>query len=165
MDYQIRHLEAEDAEAIRDILNSMTTIHGSMRVPYPSLESTRERVKPKEGVIKLVACHDETVVGFSELITNPDVPRHSHASEINMIAVHENWQCKGVGRALMEAMIDLADNWLNLRRVGLTVWKDNEHAIRLYEKCGFSVEGTMRDYVFRRGEYIDAILMSRLRAN
>ncbi len=161
--YDIRHLQAEDAEAVHEILSAMTTMMGTMRVPYPTLESSQARVKPVDGIIKLGACHEDNVVGFSELITNLDVPRHRHAGEINMVAVHEKWLCKGVGRALMEAMVDLADNWLNLHRIGLTVWHTNDHAIRLYEQCGFVVEGTMKDYVYREGEYLDAVIMGRIK--
>ena len=39
----------------------------------------------------------------------------------------------------------------------------NKRAISLYEEFGFEVEGTMRDYVFRDGEFVDALLMARMR--
>ncbi len=54
---------------------------------------------------------------------------------------HDQWQGRGVGRALMEAAVDLADNWLSLTRLELTVFADNAPAIRLYERVGFEVEG------------------------
>ena len=60
-------------------------------------------------------------------------------------------------------MIDLADNWLNLRRLGLIVFADNEQAIGLYERLGFQHEGVMRDFGFKRGAYVDAVVMGRLR--
>jgi hypothetical protein len=41
------------------------------------------------------------------------------------MAVHDDWQGKGVGAALMEAALDLADNWLNLTQVELNVYTDN----------------------------------------
>src|SRR5712691_4482721 len=47
-----------------------------------------------------------------------------------------------VGTALMTAAIDLADNWLDLSRLELTVYTDNEAAMRLYKKLGFVIEGT-----------------------
>ena len=42
------------------------------------------------------------------------------------MAVHDKHTGKGVANALLSAMIDLADNWLNLRRIELTVYCDNE---------------------------------------
>jgi putative acetyltransferase len=59
--------------------------------------------------------------------------------------------------------MDLADNWLNLRRLELEVYTDNEPAIRLYERFGFEREGTLRQHAFRAGRYVDSYLMARLR--
>jgi putative acetyltransferase len=47
-----------------------------------------------------------------------------HVGSIGM-AVRDDWQGKGVGTALMEAALDLADNWLNLTRIELRVYTDN----------------------------------------
>jgi len=79
------------------------------------------------------------------------------------MAVRDDWQGKGVGTALMQAAIDLADNWLNLTRLELEVFVENTPAIRLYEKCGFTVEGTLVDFAFRDGQYVDTYIMARLR--
>jgi putative acetyltransferase len=79
------------------------------------------------------------------------------------MAVRDDWQGKGVGTALMEAALDLADNWLNLTRVELSVYTDNAAGVALYKKFGFEVEGTHRRYAFRNGEYVDAYSMARIR--
>jgi putative acetyltransferase len=78
-------------------------------------------------------------------------------------AVRDDWHGKGVGTALMEAALDLADNWPNLTRLELTVYADNAAGIALYEKFGFEIEGTHRRYPFRSGEYVDAYSMARIR--
>lgn len=52
------------------------------------------------------------------------------------MAVRDDWQGKGVGSELMEAALDLAENWLNLTRVELSVYTDNEAGIALYKKFG-----------------------------
>jgi putative acetyltransferase len=63
----------------------------------------------------------------------------------------------------MEAALDLADNWLNLTRIALTVYTDNKAALALYKKFGFEIEGTHRRYAFRDGGYVDAYSMARIR--
>ena len=63
----------------------------------------------------------------------------------------------------MEAALDLADNWLNLTRVELTVYTDNAAGIALYEKFGFGIEGTHPRFAFRNGEYVSAYSMGRIR--
>lgn len=79
------------------------------------------------------------------------------------MSVHHEFQGKGVGTALMAACVDLADNWLNLTRLELEVYSDNQAAIHLYERFGFTYEGTLQQYAFRDGEYVDSNMMARLR--
>ena len=79
--------------------------------------------------------------------------------------MHEDWQGKGVGKELMRAIVDLADNWLNLTRLELEVYADNQAAIRLYERFGFEVEGKLRQHAFRDGQFVDSIVMGRIRPN
>jgi L-phenylalanine/L-methionine N-acetyltransferase len=163
MDLVIRPVSEQDHEAIHEILTGPHVVGGSMRVPLAPLQQTRERVTPGRGTYQLVAETEDRVVGFGELITYPDEPRHRHVGEINMVATHADWIRKGVGRALTEAMIDLADNWLNLARLSLIVFTDNAAAIRLYERLGFAIEGTMPRMGFGAGAWMDAHIMGRLR--
>jgi putative acetyltransferase len=60
-------------------------------------------------------------------------------------------------------VLDLADNWLNLTRIELSVYTDNAAGLALYKKFGFEIEGTHRRYAFRGGRYVDAYSMARVR--
>ena len=62
-----------------------------------------------------------------------------------------NFQGRGIGSALMAALVDVADNWLDLKRLELKVYVDSAPAIRLYQKVGFEVEGTYRGDAFGAG--------------
>jgi L-phenylalanine/L-methionine N-acetyltransferase len=79
------------------------------------------------------------------------------------MAVHDDHRGQGIGSALMEAAVDLADNGLNILRIELEVYTDNEAALRLYKKFGFAIEGTLVRNTFRAGQYVDAYVMARLR--
>ena len=61
----------------------------------------------------------------------------------------------------MDTLIDLADNWLLLKRVDLTVYPDNLRATKLYEKFGFVREGIMKYAATQHGKYADVLLMAR----
>ena len=76
--------------------------------------------------------------------------------------MRDDWHGKGVGSALMRAALEVADRWLELSRLELTVYTDNAPAIRLYEKFGFVREGTHKRYAFRDGAFVDAYAMARL---
>ena len=159
---KIRRAEADDCSEISEMFESPKVYSGTMQVPYPSREYWRRRLSENaESVHTLVGIIDERIVGMVSVVTFPERPRRKHVGII-AICVHVDWQGKGAGAALMRAIVDLADNWLNLTRLELEVYADNEAAIRLYERFGFEVEGTLRRHAFRDGEYVDSKVMGRL---
>ncbi|HEU5248037.1 MAG TPA: GNAT family N-acetyltransferase [Candidatus Udaeobacter sp.] len=161
MDITIRKAEPTDADAIWKCYTAPMVVRNTLQMPYRSLGSVRELLtKSGEGDHILVAVIDGEVVGVIGLHTSSR-PRVNHKGEIGMM-VRDDWQGKGVGTAMMRAVIDLADKWLNLARIELTVFKDNEPAIALYRKFGFEIEGTHRKYAFRDGEFMDAYTMARI---
>lgn len=160
---KIRRAEPDDYLAVYEMFSSPEVYGGTLQLPYPSRELWRKRVgEPPEGLFNLVAVVGDRVVGMVTVATFPDRPRRRHVGRIG-ISVHSEWQGKGVGTALMAAGVDLADNWLNLTRLELEVYTDNEAAIHLYERFGFTYEGTMRQHAFRNGNYVDSNMMGRLR--
>ncbi|OUQ80105.1 GNAT family N-acetyltransferase [Flavonifractor sp. An10] len=88
--------------------------------------------------------------------------RRRHSGGLG-IMVRTDCQGQGIGTALLEAVLDLADNWLMLRRVELEVYADNQRAVRLYEKFGFETEGRKREASVKNGAYVDLLVMARLR--
>lgn len=161
---QIRRAEPDDSSAIYEMFSSPTVYTGTLQLPYPSREYWRKRISESDSCYHLVAVSGEHVIGIVSVNTFPNRPRRRHVGHIG-ISVSEAWQGKGVGNALMQAGIDLADNWLNLTRLELEVYADNEPAIRLYERFGFEREGILRQHAFRDGRYVDSIMMGRLRHN
>ena len=163
MTITIRHIEPGDYEAVHRIISGPKAVWGTLQLPFPSIEMWRKRLaEPPEGLFSLVACADGEVVGHIGLHTFPNHPRRRHVGQIGM-TVRDDWQGKGIGTALMQAVVELADKWLNLSRLELDVYTDNEPAIKLYKKFGFTIEGTSVQYAFRDGEFVDVYLMARLR--
>jgi putative acetyltransferase len=161
-DLVVRRCEPEDYEAVHRVYSSPQAMAGTLGVPFSSAHEVREELaREREGNFPLVACVGEEVVGQLTLMVYMD-PRTRHSGHFG-IAVRDDWRGRGVGTALMEACLDLADNWLGLTRLDLRVYVDNEPAIALYEKFGFEVEGTHKLFAFRNGEYVDAHVMARLR--
>lgn len=160
----IRRAEPDDCVALHGIFSCDRVVAGTMQIPYPSIEAWKQRLmqKPEDGVHLLVAVVEHQVVANAGLHTFPKNPRRRHVAGIGL-SVHDDWQGRGIGKALMAAIIDLAENWLNISRIQLEVYTDNLPAIRLYERCGFEREGILRQYAFRNGRYVDAYQMARLR--
>lgn len=159
-DVTVRAVEPEDYQALKDIYAQPGVYYGTLQMPLPSANIWRERLKNSSPDRQmLVACVDDRPVGNIGLMLETNL-RRRHVGSIGM-GVHDAFAGRGIGQALMNAVLDLADNWLNLRRLELTVYADNEPAIRLYQRTGFVEEGTHRDYAFRDGQMVDAIAMAR----
>ncbi|MFI4965591.1 MAG: GNAT family N-acetyltransferase [Caulobacterales bacterium] len=160
-DILIRALEPADLPDVTEAWNQPQAYAGTLQLPYTSLAARQQRhAATPGGPTRLVAVIDGKVVGMIFLAREEN--RRSHVGSIGM-AVHDAYAGRGVGTALMAAVTDLADNWLNLKRLELGVYADNARAIALYERFGFEREGLNRAYAWRNGAYADSISMARLR--
>lgn len=71
------------------------------------------------------------------------------------IGVHPGYQRRGIGRALMSAVVEHARS-TDLERIELYVRADNERAHALYRSFGFTHEGTRARFVrLPDGRYVD----------
>jgi len=158
---EVRAAEITDVEALTRLFGHRNAYAQTLQLPLQSTEVWRKGLTTNnETQHTLVATADGEVVGNLGL-TRLTRPRRAHVGEIGM-GVRDDWQGKGVGTALMKAALDLADNWLGLRRLELHVNADNARAIALYRKFGFEVEGTHRAYSIRDGAYVDSLSMARI---
>ena len=149
-------------EGITALYNEPAVTRQVLQMPFQSIEVWRKRLAPdNERDIKLVALHQDLVIGSIGLEQFTRI-RRSHAGSFGM-GVLPAWQGKGVGSKLLATALDIADNWMNLQRVELSVYADNEAAIGLYRKFGFETEGLFRDYAVRDGRLVDTLSMARLR--
>ena len=163
INFTVRRAEPEDYKSMHQIFTNPKVIRGTLQLPFPSAELWRKRLaEPPEGTFNLLVCVEDEIIGQLGLHTFPNHPRRRHVGQIGM-AVRDDWHGKGAGTALMGAAVDLADKWLNLMRLELDVYTDNEPAIRLYQKFGFVIEGTLVNYAYRDGQFVDTYTMARLR--
>jgi len=157
----VRGMEPSDYEALWEIWTCPEVVRQTLSLPFMSrAEAQQKLANPPAGFRALVAEVDGRVVGQAGLHTYQG--RRAHVGQVG-IMVHDDYAGRGVGSALMAALIKLAEDWLGLTRLELKVYTDNAAAIHLYEKFGFVVEGTKRRYALRDGAYGDVYVMARLR--
>jgi len=160
----IRHAEAKDYSALYRLFLAPENVQWTLGLPYALVNPSIERLSSalKQHHI-LVACVEQEVVGCLELQNCLSLHQY-HSAYISTIAVSPPWQRNGIGTQLMNAAIDLADYWLTVSRLDLLVYTDNRSAIGLFEKTGFVIEGTFRDFIFRNCDYASVHIMARLRS-
>lgn len=162
MDVVIRHAEVSDLKAIGEFFRDPEVTRQTSQILYRPQEywDTLFNMDDKNH-IQLVVESSAKVLGHLGIHTQ-DNPRRKHCASFG-ITVHPKAQGKGIGKKLMAAMVDLADNWLNLVRIELDVYTDNIRAIVLYQNFGFEVEGESKCDTFRDGELVNSFRMSRIR--
>lgn len=160
----IRRAEFADAARLQRVYASTNTYSGTLQLPHPSLEMWQERLKQvDQNSTSLVALVDGAVVGHAGLHQEKN-SRRRHVASVG-IGVADAFAGRGIGHALLSELVSLADNWLNLTRLELSVFCDNAVGVHLYGKFGFEIEGTHRAYALRNGVFVDSYSMARFHPN
>jgi RimJ/RimL family protein N-acetyltransferase len=106
----------------------------------------------------LVAVLDEEIIGFL-FFTGQQKAKMAHVGDLG-VNVHPGYQAMGIGRALMETLINWATNHSVLEKITLQVFATNHNAIKLYHSLGFHEEGRFVKAVKQKdGEYVDVVQM------
>lgn len=91
------------------------------------------------------------------------VDSKNHFAEIEY-CIGSAFQCKGYATEATKAVIDYGFNEMNLHKVQICTKTINAPSKRVIEKCGFTYEGTLRDYFYMNGEYVGRHYFSILRS-
>ncbi|MEQ5401270.1 GNAT family N-acetyltransferase [Providencia rettgeri] len=159
----IRRATLDDVPAVTQMHAAYSAYANTLQLPYPAESTWEARLSANDPLVtQFVAELNQEIVGLL-VIHQPSQVRRRHVATFG-ITVSEAHQGKGIGSKLMQVMVDYCDNWLNVRRIELEVFAANGSGVGLYEKFGFEQEGRMRDYAFRDGQYVDAVMMSRIKS-
>ncbi len=115
------------------------------------------RFKKAPGKIYLVAEVGKDIAGFLSF-DNWDTRRTAHTGLFSVF-LKKKWRGKGIGKILVQGMIDWGKaNPLN-RKISLYVFSTNKGAIALYKKLGFKVEGKFLNDMIIDGKYVHSVAM------
>ncbi|MDN4070343.1 GNAT family N-acetyltransferase [Paenibacillus vini] len=166
---EIRTAVGADAEVIlaynRAILSSESSYLLTVPEEYDmTVEMEREWIEEtlnKENSLILIAEEHGKVVGFLDFHSGNKL-RISHTGYFGM-SVRSDYQGGGIGKALLQALIDWAEKHRQIEKITLEVFANNSKAIELYRKMGFVQESQMRKQIkLQDGKYVDVIGMGLL---
>lgn len=110
------------------------------------------------GGVFLVAEEDGAPIGHG-LLQAYELAVTAHVVALT-IAVHEDHQGRGVGKLLMQALIDWARASSSVEKIELRVRSSNQRAIALYRALGFVEEGRFKQRVkLGPRTYLDDVAM------
>lgn len=151
-----------DAAAIAAIYNQgiadrIATLETEERTPEERLEWLAAR-GPRHPV--LVAELDGTVVGWGSL--NHFNPRKAYDFVADFsVYVERAWRGKGVGGALLRALIERAKQ-LGYHKLVLSAFPWNASGMALYQKQGFRTVGVYKEQGLLDGKWVDTIIMEKI---
>jgi RimJ/RimL family protein N-acetyltransferase len=164
----IRPLQSDDAWILFKWFNDpKVTGNLGIREPRPSisLEEEMELTQDKIGkrTVRPFMVQDlvlDVPAGLAEL-THIDVKNAS--AKIFLVIGEPELFTDGFFLESLGLVSDVAFRNMNLHRLEVRVPAYNDRLVRLYQASGFETEGRLRHDHFRQGEYVDSIILSRIR--
>jgi phosphinothricin acetyltransferase len=158
----VRDARADDAAAIAVIYNQgiadrIATLETEERTPEERTKWLAAR-GPRHPV--LVAERDRMVVGWGSL--NQFNPRKAYDYVADFsVYVERAWRGKGVGSALLRALIARAKQ-LGYHKMVLSAFPWNALGMALYEKHGFRTVGIYKEQGLLDEKWVDTIIMEKI---
>ena len=145
---KLRPLEREDLRYVHQLDNNASVMRYWFEEPY-------------EAFVELSDLYDKHIHDQSErrfLVELVEI-NHVHRRAEFQIIISPEYQGKGLATRAAKLAMDYGFTVLNLYKLYLIVDKENEKAIHIYRKLGFTVEGELMHEFFINGQYRNAIRM------
>jgi ribosomal protein S18 acetylase RimI-like enzyme len=113
----------------------------------------------------LVAADGDALLGYVQFgdVEIPEVDACPGDQHLRRIYVDTAMQGRGLGRRLLHAALE-HPRLTGASRIYLTVWEENERALRLYESVGFRAVGTTK-FTIGSGEVAEDLVLVRDRSD
>jgi phosphinothricin acetyltransferase len=158
----VRGAAPDDADAICAIYNQgiedrLATLETELRTPDERRCWLGAR-GPRHPVI--VAEAEAGVVGWGSLNSFNARAAYDHVADFS-VYVERAWRGKGVGRALLEALVEKA-RALSYHKLVLAAFPFNDAGMHLYERTGFRPVGVYKEQGKVDGRFVDIVIMEKL---
>ena len=166
--YKLREITREDLKEINAWRNDPALI-AYLGAPYRFINEEVDNnwydnyMRSRNNSVRCAIVDEKEPDAILGIVSLLEINNVNRSGQLHiMIGKNEN-RGKGIGKFAVNEMLRHAFNNLNLHRVELSVLANNEVAICLYKKCGFTIEGKKRESNYKNGIYLDAIMMGILK--
>lgn len=123
------------------------------------IEEANDFDKSSTFIYKAFDSESKQTVGHISLTA---INRDNRSARITRVLVANSERGKGIAEQMVKELMKIGFEQLNLHRMSLGVYDSNQPAIRCYKKCGFQVDGILRDIQRHGDEYWNLMEMSIL---
>jgi len=154
---ELRELRLEDWPAVREIFEQgIAGRNATFETEAPAWEAwDRSQLDGQ----RHVAVEQARVVGW--VAAHPVSLRPCYRGVVeHSVYVHDDWQGKGIGRALLERLFESTEQ-AGIWTIQTGIFPENEPSIALHVKCGFRVVGTQERLGKLDGAWRDVVVLER----
>ena len=157
MDYVIDQMNPGDWEQVRSIiLEGIATGHTTFETDAPSWENWD---KGHLKTARLVARREDRVLGWAALSPVSKRECYRGVAELS-VSVKEESRGRGIGRALLEALIDNSEK-NEIWTLQAAIFPENTASVKLHLRCGFREVGRRERIGKLNGVWRDTLLFER----
>ncbi|MGF2167080.1 GNAT family N-acetyltransferase [Enterococcus casseliflavus] len=161
--FKLRAIEESDQKYLKKMIND-PQIEGSVGGwSFPVSDKSQEKwFMAFENSIKNIKLSIENTQGeFLGIIAASDIDMKNGNAELHIKLLESSCKNKGVGTEVMSAFTDYCFDQLRLHCLYAHILEDNIASIKMFQKCGFTKEGLLRERIFKNGEYKNVLVLSK----
>lgn len=125
-------------------------------------EETEDRKFPRNIILGIVVKATGKLIGTMGL---HDINWIDRAATTGALIGSKTNRGRGYGTEAKELLLEYAFNTLNLRRINSQCLSYNAASRRYSEKCGYRLEGRLRQAIYKDGRYYDLIQLGLLKSD
>lgn len=153
----------DDVETIRDLKNNKKAalLLGGIHQEYTNEDIENwisfHNNNPDEVLLVIEDLDAGRLIGHVGLYK---IDRVAKKTEYGILIADDISRGRGYGTKATSLMVEYAFNELGMHKVTAEVLCENAPSIAMFKKCGFSVDGCLRDDVYKNGRYYDVYCLS-----
>ncbi|WP_347173772.1 GNAT family N-acetyltransferase [Polaribacter uvawellassae] len=137
-------------------------IFSAERFKYPLTQKQLiNYLKAKDRIVyKVINKSTNEIIGHADFSNINKLSRNARICSV-LIGEKEH-RNKGYGTKIIDELVNIGFNKMKLHRIDLGVYDFNKQAIKCYQKCGFEIEGLLKDNIKFNNLYWSTYNMSIL---
>lgn len=162
----LRAFELEDAEVVRkwrfDFDNYDYFYEFTPTSQYSNEIWVQNTLKNKSEINFIVEDNrSKAQIGMISLL---NIDSRNQKCEMGRVLIgNTKFRGKGLGSDICNLQLNYAFNHLNMRKVYCEVFAENTAALNLYKKIGFIEEGTLKEHIYKNGQFKDIIVLAKFK--